>query len=247
MLGPASLLDRSSTHVVFLAQQPGRATCTGFIPAMDSPVLPSLTDVLDLSGTLVFAFSGGLLGVRKKFDLFGVLFLSYVVAVAGGMMRDLLIGAVPPVAITDVHYFLIAICGGLITFYWYPEVASLQRQILLFDAVGLGLFAVLGTQKAIDHGINPLMAAIMGMLTGIGGGMTRDILAGEIPFVLRSDLYAVAALAGGAIVSIGHVAGVQAVYVTPLGAAACILLRLMAIYRGWRAPIARWGANQKRE
>ena len=130
--------------------------------------------------------------------------------------------------------------GGLITFYWYPKVASLRRQILLFDALGLGIFAVTGAQKAIDYGINPLMIAIMGMLTGIGGGMARDVLAGEVPFVLRSDLYAVAALAAGALVAVGHVTGVSPLYSMLLGAAVCIFLRVMAIYRGWRAPIARW-------
>jgi uncharacterized membrane protein YeiH len=202
------------------------------------------TEALDWGGTFVFALSGGLLGVQKRFDLFGVLFLSFVVAVAGGMMRDVLIGAVPPAAVREVHYFLIAIAGGLTTFYWYPKVASLQRQTLLFDAVGLGLFAVVGAQKAIDHGIHPLMVAIMGMLTGIGGGMTRDLLAGDVPFVLRSDLYAVAALAAGAIVAIGHVLGAPPLYPMLLGAAVCIFMRLMAIYRGWRAPMARWGGGE---
>src|SRR5580704_12955178 len=167
---------------------------------MHNAFLHDLTNVLDWVGTLAFAMSGGLVGVRKRFDLFGVLFLSFVVSVVGGMMRDVLIGAIPPVAIADIHYFAIAMIGGLITFYLYPTVASLQPQILLLDAVGLALFAVTGAQKAIDHGINPLMAAILGMLTGIGGGMTRDVLAGDIPFVLRGDLYAIAALAGGAIV-----------------------------------------------
>lgn len=203
-----------------------------------------MMNVLDWVGTLVFALSGALLGVQKRFDLFGVLFLSFVVSVVGGMMRDVLIGAIPPVAITDIHYFAIAMIGGLMTFYWYPKVASLQRQILLLDAVGLGLFAVIGAQKAIDHGINPLMAAILGMLTGIGGGMTRDVLAGNIPFVLRADLYAVAALAGGVIVSIGHVMKVPPPYSMLLGAVVCICLRIMAIYRGWRAPIARWGDDK---
>jgi uncharacterized membrane protein YeiH len=194
--------------------------------------------VLDWIGTLVFALSGGLLGVRKEFDLFGVLFLSFVVAVAGGIIRDVLIGAIPPVAITEIHYFLIAICGGVVTFYWYPRVASLRHQILLFDAVGLGLFAVTGAQKAIEHGINPLMAALLGMLTGIGGGMTRDVLAGDTPFVLRSELYAVAALAGGAIVSSGYAIGLPPSYSMLLGAGVCIFLRVMAIYCGWRAPVA---------
>jgi uncharacterized membrane protein YeiH len=214
---------------------------------MHSAFLHDLIDVLDWVGTFVFALSGGLLGVQKRFDLFGVLFLSFVVSVVGGMMRDVLIGAVPPVAITDIHYFAIAMIGGLITFYLYPTVASLQRQILLLDAVGLALFAVTGAQKAIDHGINPLMAAILGMLTGIGGGMARDVLAGDIPFVLRGDLYAIAALAGGAIVSIGTVMGVQPAYPMLLGVAVCIFLRLMAIYFRWRAPVARWSDDGEHE
>ena len=203
-----------------------------------------MTAVLDWVGTLVFAMSGGLVGVHKRFDLFGVLFLSFVVAVVGGMMRDVLIGAVPPVAITDTHYFAISMVGGLITFYWYPEVESRQRQILLLDAVGLALFAVIGAQKAIDRGINPLMAAILGMLTGIGGGMTRDILAGDVPFVLRGDLYALAALAGGAIVSVGTLMDVKPTYPMLLGAAVCIFLRLMAIYYKWRVPLARWSDDK---
>jgi uncharacterized membrane protein YeiH len=206
---------------------------------LHSPVLRALIDVLDWVGTLVFAFSGALLGVHKRFDLFGVLFLAFVAAVAGGMARDVLIGAVPPVAITDIHYFLISIVGGLITFWWYPRVETLQRQILLFDAVGLALFAVTGTQKAIDHNINPMMASILGMITGIGGGMTRDVLAGDVPFVLRGDLYAVAALAAGAAVSLGHALGIAPFVPMLLGAVICVFLRLMAIYRGWRAPVAR--------
>jgi uncharacterized membrane protein YeiH len=160
------------------------------------------------------------------------------------MIRDVLIGALPPVAITNVHYFGIAVIGGLMTFYWYPKVASLQRQILLLDAVGLSLFAVIGAQKALDHGINPVMAAILGMLTGIGGGMTRDVLAGNVPFVLKGDLYAVAALTGGAIVSISAVMGAQPTYPMLLGAAVCIFLRLMAIYHGWRAPVAQWSGDK---
>ena len=213
---------------------------------MHSTFVQDVIVVLDSVGTFAFALSGGLLGVHKRFDLFGVLFLSFVVAVVGGMMRDVLIGAVPPVAITDIRYFAIAMVGGLATFYWYPKVASLQRQILLFDAVGLSLFAVTGAQKAIDHGINPLMAAILGMLSGIGGGMTRDVLAGNIPFVLRGDLYALAALAGGAIVSIGMMLGVHPTYPMLLGAAVCIFLRLMAIYHGWRAPVARWSGDKEK-
>jgi len=213
--------------------------------SMASTMLTSPVEIMDWLGTFAFALSGGLLGVQKRFDLFGVLFLSFVVAVVGGLIRDVLIGAIPPVAITEIHYFCIAIIGGLVTFYWYSKVASLRRQILLLDALGLGLFAVIGAQKAIDHGINPLMAAIMGMLTGIGGGMTRDVLAGDVPFVLKGDLYAIAALSAGAIVAIGHVAKFPPFYAMLLGAAACVFLRLMAIYRRWSAPIAKRGKGRE--
>jgi uncharacterized membrane protein YeiH len=212
---------------------------------MHDSLWPDVVKILDWVGTLVFALSGGLLGVRKQLDLFGVLFLAFVVSVAGGMMRDVLIGAVPPAAITEIHYFAIAICGGIITFFWASRVARYQRLILLLDAVGLALFAVLGAKKAIDHDIHPVMAAVLGMLTGIGGGMTRDVLAGDIPFVLRSDLYAVAALAAGATVSLGHALDIPPTSAMLAGAAACIFLRIMAIYRGWRAPVARQPADSR--
>ncbi len=216
------------------------------------PLAPEVADallrrtivVLDWIGTLAFALSGGLLGVRKGFDLFGVLFLSFVVSVAGGMMRDVLIGATPPAAITEVHYFVIAMGAGLLTFYWSPQIALWQRPIRLLDAVGLALFAVVGTQKAVVYGIHPAMAALMGMLTGIGGGMVRDVLARDTPFVLRSDLYAVAALAGGGVVAIGHAVGGPPTLYTLLGAGTCLFLRLMAIYRGWRAPLPRATSEQ---
>lgn len=193
---------------------------------------------LDWVGTFAFALSGALLGVRKEFDIFGVLFLSFVAAVAGGIMRDVLIGDLPPAAIRYVQYCLIAVGGGLLTFLFYPTVTSRQRQILLFDAVGLALFAVVGAQKALEHGIHPVMAALLGMLTGIGGGMTRDVIAGEVPFVLRSELYAVAALAGGATVAAGAALEAAPIHSALTGAAACLFLRVMAIYRDWRVPVA---------
>ena len=207
---------------------------------MHDSMWPDVVKILDWGGTLVFALSGGLLGVKKQFDLFGVLFLAFVVSVAGGIMRDILIGAVPPAAITEIHYVAIAVFGGIVTFFWAARVARYQRMISLLDAVGLGMFAVLGAEKAIDRGIHPVMAAVMGMLTGIGGGMTRDVLANDVPFVLPpGELYAIAALAGGAIVALGHTIDAPPSYTMLAGAGACIFLRLMAIYRGWRVPVAR--------
>jgi uncharacterized membrane protein YeiH len=205
--------------------------------------LPQMVMALDGVGSFVFALSGGLLAVQKRFDLFGVLLLSFVVAVTGGITRDLLIGAVPPASVASWHNLAIAAFGGLLTFYLYPVVQSFSRGVLFFDAIGLAVFAVTGAQKALQYGINPVMAAVLGMVSGIGGGMMRDVLAGDVPTVLRADLYALAALAAAGVVSLGQVLNAGPLYPMLLGAAVCIFLRMMAIYRGWRVPVAHWRAD----
>jgi uncharacterized membrane protein YeiH len=209
------------------------------------PDLPLLLSLVDAVGTFAFALSGAALAVQKRFDIFGVLFLAFVTAVAGGVARDVLIGAVPPAAIADWRVFAIAMAGGLATFLGYPLVETLKRPVLLLDAIGLGLFAVTGAQQALAHGIAPVMAAVLGMVSGIGGGMVRDVLAGEVPSVLRTDIYAVAALAAGAIVSLGSLLDVPPAWPMLAGAALCIFLRVMAIFFGWRAPVAPWKADRK--
>jgi uncharacterized membrane protein YeiH len=199
----------------------------------------SLLLVLDLVGTFVFAISGATAGMRRRLDLFGILVLSFVAGSFGGITRDLLIGSVPPAAISDWRYLAVSLLAGAITFYWSSAIDKLRSPVLLFDAAGLGLFAVSGTQKALAFGLNPVMAALLGMLTGIGGGMVRDILVAEIPAVLRAEIYALAALAGAAVVVIGQQLHVPAIAATLVGALLCFGLRLMAIHRGWNLPSAR--------
>ena len=200
--------------------------------------METLLLVLDLIGTLVFALSGAMAGVKNRLDLFGVLVLSYAAGNAGGIARDLLIGAVPPAAISDWRYLGVPLLAGIVTF-WRPSIIDGSRSpVLLFDAAGLGLFAVTGTQKAFTFGLNPVMAALLGMLTGIGGGMTRDIVLAELPTVLRADLYAVAALAGAAVVVIGTTLRLPSPAVTIAGAVLCFGLRFIAIRRGWHLPVA---------
>jgi uncharacterized membrane protein YeiH len=195
--------------------------------------------VLDLVGTFVFALSGGMAGVNRRLDIFGVLVLAFVAANTGGIARDLLIGAVPPAAIADWRYLAVALAAGLITFYAYDLIARLRSPVLMFDGAGLALFAVAGTQKALGFGLDPVMAAVLGMLTGIGGGVMRDMLLAEIPVVLRAELYAVAALAGAAIVVIGEGLGLPSAAVVVAGIGLCFGLRVLAIRRGWNLPIAR--------
>jgi uncharacterized membrane protein YeiH len=200
---------------------------------------------LDLLGTFVFALSGAAAGVKSKFDLFGLMVLAFAAGNAGGITRDLLIGAVPPGGISDWRYLGVSLLAGLVTFFWYPDIDVRRRPVLLFDAAGLALFAVTGTQKALTAGLNPAMAALMGMLTGIGGGMLRDVLVNETPVVLRADLYAVAALAAGVVVVVGHVLDFPSFAVMIVGALLCFWLRVMAILRGWHLPLA--GTLAKRD
>ena len=198
----------------------------------------SLPYVLDLAGTFVFALSGGMAGVKHRLDLFGVLVLSFAAANTGGITRDLLIGAVPPGAISDWHYLGVSLLAGLLTFYFPGRIDRQWNPVLVFDAAGLALFAVTGAGKALAHGLNPVMATLLGMLTGIGGGMARDVLLAQVPTVLRADLYAVAALLGAAVVVIAHHLQLPAGPAALAGAVLCFALRLLAIKHRWQLPVA---------
>lgn len=196
--------------------------------------------VLDLTGTFVFALSGALAGVKRKLDLFGVLVLSFAAANSGGIARDVLIGAVPPAAVDDWRYLVVSLFAGVITFYFSHLIVRMSNPVLLFDAAGLALFAVSGASKALAYGLNPVMAITLGMVTGIGGGIARDILLAEIPTVLRAELYAVAALAAATVVVIGDTLRLPAAPVTAVALILCFWLRVMAIRRGWRLPVAKF-------
>ena len=194
--------------------------------------------ILDLGGTFVFAISGAMAGVKRGLDVFGVLVLSFAAANTGGITRDILIGAVPPGAVNDWHYLGVSILAGFLTFGFPAMIQHRSNPILLFDAAGLALFAVAGAQKALAFHLNPIMATLLGMLTGIGGGMARDVLLAEIPVVLRADLYAVAALAGAGIVVVANVLQLPSGIAAFVGAVLCFGLRAMAIRYGWRLPVA---------
>ena len=194
--------------------------------------------LLDFIGTFVFAISGALVAVRHRLDLFGVLVLSFAAATAGGIARDVLLGATPPASLVDWRYFAVASLAGLLTFYRHAQVERMRNPVQLFDAVGLGLFAVLGANKALAFGVGPVGAVMLGMLTGIGGGIARDVLVAQVPNVLRRELYAVAALAGALVVVAGHALRWPAAPVAVAGASLCFGLRWLAIRRGWRLPVS---------
>jgi uncharacterized membrane protein YeiH len=195
--------------------------------------------ILDLVGTFVFALSGALVGVRHRLDLFGVLVLSFVAANGGGVMRDTMIGATPPAALQDWRYVAISIAAGLLTFWRAGAIERWRNPVQTLDAVGLGVFAVAGALKAQAFGLGPVGAMLLGMLTGIGGGMLRDVLVAQVPTVLKAELYAIAALVGAGVVVLGTTLALPVTWVVVAGVLSCTGLRLFAIRRGWKLPVAR--------
>lgn len=206
---------------------------------MSEPALLSAALVaFDLCGTFVFALSGAAAAVKYRLDLFGVLVLAFAAGNSGGIARDVLIGAVPPAAISDWRYISVSMLAGLTTFFSYRNVSRMETPILVFDAAGLALFAVAGATKALAYHAGPVAAVLLGMLTGIGGGIVRDVLVSEIPMVLRRELYAVAALVGAAVVVVGGRLPVPSSAPAIVGAVLCFAIRFVAMRRGWQLPTA---------
>ncbi|MEU0812155.1 trimeric intracellular cation channel family protein [Streptomyces sp. NPDC005970] len=201
---------------------------------------PSVQHSLDLAGIFVFAISGALLAVRKNFDVVGMAVLAEVTALGGGVFRDLVIGAVPPAAFTDLGYFLTPLVATVIVVFLHPEVERITVAVGVFDAAGLGLFCVTGTMKAYDHGLGLTFCAVLGMTTAIGGGVLRDLLAHEVPSVLRwdRDLYAVPAIVGATIAALLIHFDALTGATSALAAAVAFAVRLLAMRFGWRAPRA---------
>jgi uncharacterized membrane protein YeiH len=194
--------------------------------------------VADLIGVAVFAASGASAAIAKRLDLFGVAFVGFVAALGGGILRDLVIGAVPPLAFADWRYAVAATAASVAVFWLHPQLSRLRRTVLVLDAAGLGLFTVTGTLKALDAGVPPVGACLIGMLTAIGGGLARDLLTGDIPVVLQRDIYAVVALGGAVAVTILTWAGLADWLTLVAAAVTMTAVRLIALRRRWSAPVA---------
>lgn len=195
--------------------------------------------VLDLVGIAVFAVAGSLAAVAVRFDVFGVVALGIVSAVGGGMMRDALLGATPAAALRDWRYLAVPFVCALIVFVAHPAVERLRDVIVIVDALGLGLFAAAGTQKALRFGLGPLGAVGLGVVTAVGGGVVRDVLLREVPAVLHRDIYALAALVGAVVVVVGDRLELRPTPVVIAAAGLTWVLRVTAHRRQWHAPRAR--------
>jgi uncharacterized membrane protein YeiH len=199
----------------------------------------TLVFTADLLGTLVFAVEGATIAIRSDLDLLGILVLAFVTALGGGIVRDLLIGAAPHASIHDWRYGVTAFLGGAGVFLFHQFLEALSPHVLLvLDAAGLALFAVAGAGKALSYSINPFVAVLMGGITGVGGGTIRDILLARVPTVLRSDIYATAALAGAAVFILGLRLRGPRTAMASLGGTVCFLLRMVSVWQHWNLPTA---------
>ncbi|WP_338700778.1 trimeric intracellular cation channel family protein [Streptomyces sp. Q6] len=201
---------------------------------------PSVQHWLDLIGIFVFAISGALMAVRKNWDVFGIAALAEATALGGGLFRDLVIGAVPPAAFTDLGYFITPLFAAALVFFLHPEVERTQTAVNIFDAAGLGLFCVTGTTKAYDYGLGLTASAALGLATAVGGGVARDIIANEVPSLVRwdRDLYAVPAMVGAAIVVLCIRFDALTGVTSGIAVVVAFVLRLLAMRYHWRAPRA---------
>jgi uncharacterized membrane protein YeiH len=204
---------------------------------------PTFLLVLNLAGTFVFGLSGGLVGVEKRLDAFGIVVLAVVVGLAGGIIRDLLIG-IPPQTFRDWRYLAVAGGAGVVTFLAHSLLERLERPILILDAAGLALFCVTGASTALDHRVGAVEAIVLGAITGVGGSVVRDVLVLEIPVVLRAGLYAIPALIGAAIVVGASEAAGHNLAVPIVGAAVCFLIRLAGVHFDLNVPRAPRGAGR---
>jgi uncharacterized membrane protein YeiH len=203
-------------------------------------VEPAVLLVLDLVGTFAFALNGALTAVRAAhIDIVGVITLGMITAVGGGIIRDILLGALPPATFVDWRYLAVAAAGGLIAFLFSRGLSRFTSPIDVLDAAGLSLFAVTGAGKALELGVGPVQAIILGTVTGVGGGTVRDVLIRRVPSVLSSGLYAIPALVGAALVVLATSGGVSQVLGAPvaLGAAGlCFLIRMVGLRYRLDAP-----------
>jgi uncharacterized membrane protein YeiH len=192
--------------------------------------------VLDLAGVLVFGLTAALLAARRGFDLFGIVFISIVSGLGGGLLRDVLIGRLPASALRDERYLICAAIAGLLGFRFHLLVERRSATIRLLDAAGLGFFAVAGTFRSLDADLGPIAAVLMGMITGIGGGIIRDLLLGESPTVLRRDIYALAAMLAAIVAVLAEGAGLHRSVTSALGITAAFTLRVLALRFNWQVP-----------
>jgi len=202
--------------------------------------VPSIAEIifeaLWLFGILSFAISGALVGVRKNLDLLGVLVVGTATGIGGGIIRDIIVGHQPPVSLVEWQYWSVALTGSLIVFYFHPSIAKIRKLEIIFDAIGLGVFAAHGAAVATASGLGIVPSIFVGTITAIGGGVVRDVLVTDVPGVLTRELYAVSAIVGATIATVIVVTSSEVVVASVVGGVVAVTLRLVSYKFGWHLP-----------
>lgn len=198
----------------------------------------NLIQFLDLFGTMAFAVTGALKAVEHRLDIFGVIFLAAVTGLAGGIIRDVVLGKIPPSGISEISYVSIAVVTAIAVFFLYPRIKGQMGLFLTFDAVGLGVFTIIGATIALNiYGFNVLLMVFAGMITAIGGGIIRDALVNETPLVFRKELYASISFVGVLLYILLLYEGIN----LEIASIVCIIFvtifRIMAIHYKWNLPV----------
>lgn len=205
-----------------------------------------LISIFEILGTIAFAISGALIGIEKKLDLFGVIFLSITTSVGGGIFRDLIIGNTPPAAFTKPIYCMVSIGAGMFTFMFYTRTVKYEDIISITDAIGLGVFTALGSNTAMIHcPSEPFLVITMGLITGVGGGILRDVFVKDIPFVFKKEIYAVASIMGafGVYFTHGYVPEIVSLYIC---FGITFIVRILALRFKINLPVANIEKKQAR-
>lgn len=202
---------------------------------MDTP--PPLLFALDLTGTFVFGLNGALTALRAThLDVVGVVTLGMMTALGGGVIRDILIGAIPPATFLYWPYFTLALAGALIAFVLNRPLARFEMSLTTLDAVGLSVFAVIGASKAVAAGLGAGPAVALGVITAVGGGTIRDLMVGQVPTVLRSELYAIPALVAAAITVLALGTDIYGLPAAMGAVTACFVIRMLGVRYQLNAP-----------
>ena len=196
----------------------------------------NLITFIDYFGTFVFALSGVMAGVEKKFDIFGAIILGMVTAIGGGTLRDLLIGSTPVGWMLNPVYVYIILSALPVSWFFGVKMLSWRKSFFVFDTVGIGLFTILGMEKTLQFGLSPVIAIMMGVVSAVFGGVIRDVLSNEVPLIFRKEIYASACLAGAiSYYGILQITDRQRAMIASIGIV--IVIRYFAIKKHWRLPL----------
>lgn len=191
---------------------------------------------LEMLGTIAFAFSGALAGFNKRMDIFGIFVVAFVTAMGGGMLRDMLIGNTPVVWMRDLTYLVVVTFGTIVALVFRKKLIYLRLSLFLFDAIGLGIFTIIGIEKGITAGLHPVICITLGTMTACFGGVVRDILCNDIPVIFRKEIYATICIVGGVIFFILKQIDLSDSLIYLTTSLLIILLRLVVVKYKWSLP-----------